>query len=105
MRDLTIIGPFNVTGVSDTASRQRDLHLPPDARRPKRRPARRRSSSASPTQAYRGAVSRDDVQDAMKFYEQGRKSGDFESGIRMALQAILVSPRFLFRLEEAPAPR
>ena len=38
-----------------------------------------------------------------KFYAQGRKDGDFESGIRMALQAILASPRFLFRLEEAPA--
>ena len=38
-----------------------------------------------------------------KFYAQGRKDGDFEAGIRMALQAILASPRFLFRLEEAPA--
>ena len=42
----------------------------------------------------------------MTFYEQGRKKGDFESGIRMALQSILVSPRFLFRLEQtAPAAR
>ena len=39
----------------------------------------------------------------MKFYAQGRKDGDFEAGIRMALQAILASPHFLFRLEEAPA--
>ena len=31
------------------------------------------------------------------------RSGDFESGIRMALQAMLASPRFLFRLEQAPA--
>ena len=37
-----------------------------------------------------------------KFYAQGRKDGDFESGIRMALQAMLASPRFLFRLEEVP---
>ena len=39
----------------------------------------------------------------MEFYEQGRKNGDFETGIRLALQSILVSPRFLFRLEQAPA--
>ena len=40
----------------------------------------------------------------MKFFEQGRADGgDFESGIRMALQAILASPRFLFRLEQTPA--
>ena len=40
----------------------------------------------------------------MEFYEQRpRRSGDFEAGIRTALQAILASPHFLFRLEEAPA--
>src|SRR6185503_13187980 len=55
------------------------------------------------TQAYRGAATPDDVQDALQFFEQGRKKGDFENGIRMALQSILVSPRFLFRLEQAPA--
>src|SRR5204862_348507 len=36
-------------------------------------------------------------------YAQGRQRGDFESGVRMALQSILASPRFLFRLEQAPA--
>jgi hypothetical protein len=38
----------------------------------------------------------------MKFYEEGRASGGFEAGIRTALQAILASPHFIFRLEEAP---
>jgi len=52
--------------------------------------------------AYRGAATADDVQDAMAFYEQGRKKGDFESGVRMALQSVLVSPRFVFRLEQTP---
>ena len=33
------------------------------------------------------------------------KSGDFESGIRMALQSILVSPRFVFRLEGGAGDR
>jgi len=53
--------------------------------------------------AYRGAATADDLQDAMQFYAQGRQRGDFESGVRMALQSILASPRFLFRLEQAPA--
>ena len=39
----------------------------------------------------------------MKFYEQGREKGGFEAGIRLALQSILMSPRFLFRLEQQPA--
>ena len=38
----------------------------------------------------------------MAFYEQGRQKGDFESGVRLALQAILASPRFLFRMEQVP---
>jgi hypothetical protein len=38
----------------------------------------------------------------MKFYEQGREKGGFEAGIRLALQSILMSPRFLFRLEALP---
>ena len=38
----------------------------------------------------------------MVFYEQGRQEGDFEEGVRMSLQALLASPKFLFRLEEVP---
>src|SRR5262249_32492874 len=57
------------------------------------------------TRAYRGVATADDIQDAMTFYEQGRKKGDFESGVRMALQSILVSPRFVFRLEQAPGAK
>src|SRR5207244_2866010 len=52
-------------------------------------------------QAYRGGVADADFDSLMAFYRQGRKDGDFESGIRMALQAVLASPRFLFRLEPA----
>src|SRR5438093_6716176 len=37
----------------------------------------------------------------MRFYEQGR-AGGFEAGIRMALQAMLASPHFLFRIEADP---
>jgi hypothetical protein len=48
-------------------------------------------------------VSNEDVRKLMMFYEQGRKEGDFEEGVRMALQAMLASPKFLFRLEEVPA--
>src|SRR5262249_1537005 len=55
------------------------------------------------TQAYRGVTTDIELRDAMAFYEQGRKTGDFENGIRMALQSMLASPRFLFRLESTPA--
>src|SRR5262249_32778930 len=38
----------------------------------------------------------------MKFYAQGRKDGDFDSGMEMAVSAVLVNPRFLFRVEQEP---
>lgn len=53
-------------------------------------------------QAYRGAATVADVQDALNFYARGRREGDFDNGIRLALQSILTSPRFLFRLEKTP---
>src|SRR5476649_1601330 len=54
-------------------------------------------------EAYRKPASPEDLEGLMNFYDQGRKGGDFESGIRMAVQAILASPQFVFRLESTPA--
>jgi hypothetical protein len=102
MRDMTILGPQSVTGVSDTVSRRMVFTCRPTNAKEEETCAADIIKRLS-TQAYRGAVTGDDLQDAMQFYEQGRKKGDFENGIRMALQSILVSPRFLFRLEQAPA--
>jgi Protein of unknown function (DUF1592)/Protein of unknown function (DUF1588)/Protein of unknown function (DUF1587)/Protein of unknown function (DUF1585)/Protein of unknown function (DUF1595) len=101
MRDMTILGPSIVTGVSDTVSRRMVFTCRPTN-------AKEEETCAADivrgltTRAFRGAATPDDVQDAMAFYEQGRKTGDFEGGIRIALQSVLMSPRFLFRLEEAP---
>ena len=39
----------------------------------------------------------------MTFYEQGRKESSFDHGIELALRAILVSPKFVFRTEQDPA--
>ena len=41
----------------------------------------------------------------MRFYADGRKERDFESGIAAALEAILASPQFVFRVEAAIARR
>src|SRR5258708_4845805 len=48
-------------------------------------------------QAYRRPINADDMEGLMTFYEQGRKEGNFESGIRFGLQAILASLDFVFR--------
>jgi hypothetical protein len=102
IRDFSVEGPARVTGVSDTASRRRIFTCRPTA-------AAEEAPCASDIvrrlagQAYRGPVSAEDFKELMAFYEQGRSRSDFEGGIRLALQAILASPRFLFRLESTPA--
>ena len=38
----------------------------------------------------------------MRLYEDGARRGGFEAGIQLALQKILVSPEFIFRVELDP---
>ncbi|HTM32117.1 MAG TPA: DUF1592 domain-containing protein [Vicinamibacterales bacterium] len=101
MRDFRVVGPTKVTGVSETPSRARIFTCRPTT-------AGEEESCALSIvkrltgQAYRGEPSAADLQDAMKFYEQGRDNGGFEGGVRMALQSVLMSPRFLFRIEAMP---
>ncbi|HEX8031975.1 MAG TPA: DUF1592 domain-containing protein [Vicinamibacterales bacterium] len=101
LRDFVVQGPLDVTGVSDTPSRLKIFSCRPTAKAEEESCATEIVKKLS-TQAFRGAPSAADLQDAMKFYEQGRAKGGFESGIRLAVQSILMSPRFLFRLEQQP---
>jgi hypothetical protein len=102
MRELRIIGPSRVTGISDTPSRRRIFSCRPTSQA-EEAPCAREILERMATQAFRGPVSGDDVQGLMSFYDEGREKSDFETGIRLALQAILASPRFVFRFEEAPS--
>ncbi|MGE0360295.1 MAG: DUF1592 domain-containing protein [Vicinamibacterales bacterium] len=102
LRDMSVHGPFSVTGVSDTVSRRLIFSCRPTtaAEEPACAAQIVRSLAA---RAFRGPVGAAELDALMDFYEQGRGRGDFEHAIRYALQAILASPRFAFRLEEAPA--
>jgi Protein of unknown function (DUF1592)/Protein of unknown function (DUF1588)/Protein of unknown function (DUF1585)/Protein of unknown function (DUF1587)/Protein of unknown function (DUF1595)/Planctomycete cytochrome C len=53
--------------------------------------------------AYRRAATDDDVETLLSFYQRGRGNGSFDDGIRAALERVLVSPDFLFRIEADPA--
>ena len=53
--------------------------------------------------AFRRPVTDQDMEALMAFYQQGRDTGNFEEGIKAALQRILVSPEFIFRFEAEPA--
>ncbi len=52
--------------------------------------------------AYRGKADERDIVQAFQFYRQGRARGGFATGMESALSAILVSPKFLFRVESDP---
>ena len=101
LRDFIVQGPLDVTGVSDTPSRLKIFACRPTTKAEEESCATEIVKKLS-TQAFRGAPTAADLQDAMKFYDQGRAKGGFENGIRMSVQSILMSPRFLFRLEEQP---
>ena len=102
IRDFAITGPFKVTGVSDTPSRRTVFSCRPTAP-PKRPGAPPRSSSGWRRRPTAGRRAPPTCAALMGFYEQGRNGGDFEAGIRLALEALLASPRFVFRLEQPPA--
>ncbi len=103
VRDFAITGPLKVTGISDTPSRRRIFACRPLSAADET-PCATKIVTRIAEQAYRRPVDAADVAGLMKFYDQGRKEGgNFEAGIRLALQAILASPQFIFRLEEAPA--
>jgi hypothetical protein len=93
---LDISGPFNVTGISETASRQRIFICRP-ASTAEELPCAQRILANLASEAFRRPVNDADVAAAMGFYRMGRETGDFEAGIESGLTAILSSTRFLLR--------
>jgi mono/diheme cytochrome c family protein len=102
LKDLSIAGPQRVTGVSDTASRRRIFVCRPTAPE-EERPCAAKVVDALATAAFRRRPADRERERLMTFYEDGRKARDFESGVTAALEAILASPQFVFRLEPAVA--
>ncbi len=102
LREFAVRGPYNVTGVSETPSRQKIFSCRPTS--PGEAPACARSIFARlATEAYRRPVTESDIADLMVFYDLGAEEGGFERGVRFALQALLASPHFVFRFEEPPS--
>jgi mono/diheme cytochrome c family protein len=99
---ITIEGPYAVAAPGDSASRRKILQCRPTAAAQETGCARRILTSLA-RQAYRKPVDPATTETLMNFYARGRKAGNFERGIESALQFILASPEFLFRVEPDPA--
>ena len=93
---------------------------PYDGKVPADSPSRRRIFACAPTRvdaetscatkilaslgqrAYRRPLTDADMGTLLGFFKQGRARGNFDNGIRVALERILSSPDFLFRIETDP---
>jgi hypothetical protein len=101
LRNLAVVGPFEVTGVSDNPTRRRIFTCRPTST-DEEAPCARTILERLGTDAYRRPLSAADVDELMRFYRQGAAKGGFEAGIQTAIQAMLASLHFLFRIEETP---
>ena len=101
---LAITGPYESRGPGDTPSRRRLFVCRPasDATSDEEACARRILSSLARL-AYRRPVEPADVNTLMDFYRAGRAGAGFDGGIQLALERLLISPDFLFRIERDPA--
>jgi hypothetical protein len=98
---VSITGPYRATGLGDAPSRRRIFVCEP--KEPGEEEASARSIiSTLMRRAYRRTVDDEDLRKPMELYRKARKEGDFDAGIEMALSAVLVNPRFLFRIESDP---
>jgi mono/diheme cytochrome c family protein len=120
IQSVTITGPFNVSGPGATPSRARIFSCRPPSRAALRRdplassdsggssiPARERACARQiiatlARRAYRQPVGEDDLKPLLAFFQAGQSESGFDAGIQRALQAILASPRFTFRIERDP---
>ena len=102
LRELSITGPTNISGISDTPSRRKIFTCRP-ARGANETLCAKTIISTLARKAYRRPVTNTDIEELLAFHKTGRSEGSFDAGIRTAIQAILSSPEFVFRFERTPA--
>ena len=99
VRDLVVVGPHRATGVSETSSRQKIFSCRPTSPSDEQTCARKIIAKLG-AEAYRRPLASSEIDRLMPFYEKGAARNGFESGVTSALEAILASPYFIFRLEK-----
>ena len=101
--EVILTGPFNPTGSGNTPSRRRIFTCSPKTVG-EEEPCAQKILAGLARRAYRGDVTREDSQALLAFFKQGRTDGgNFDAGIDLALRRLLVSPKFVFRVERDPA--
>ncbi len=108
LESLEIEGPFSPDtlgrgpgGEGETASRRRIFVCRPATAGEEERCADEILGTLA-RRAFRRPVTELDLDVLRGFYAEGRRAGDFDAGIRRALESLLVDPEFLFRVERDP---
>ena len=94
---VTISGPYGAKAPGDSPSRRRIFSCNTDSAS-----CAKQILLSLTRRAYRRPVTDADIQDLLPFYESGRSEAGFDAGIERALERLLVSPQFLFRVEREP---
>jgi cytochrome c551/c552 len=99
--DTVIVeGPYEAGGPSDTPARRRIFTCQPRGNDDES--CAKAIVSTIGRRAYRRPLTESDVSALLEFYRSGNRDAGFEAGIQRALERILVSPDFLFRIEQQP---
>jgi len=102
---ILIVGPYAAKGPGETPSRRRIFISRPTNTNDEENAAKR-ILAALMRRAYRRPVTDADLQGPLGLYRTARAEGGpagFDAGIEMAVSGVLVSPEFLFRVEQDPA--
>ena len=117
---VTIEGPHDAKGASETASRQKIFMCRPASAKGSGVAGSVAPGASAPTAAnedacarriittlaktaFRRAATAAEMKELTQFYQAGRGEGGFEGGIEAALQRILADPQFIYRGEREPA--
>ena len=101
IESLTVSGPFHAATPEESESRRRIFTCRPTAPTDERACARQILTRLV-RRGFRRPVAAPDVEGLMPFFEDGRRAGGFDAGIQAALERLLISPQFLFRIERGP---
>ncbi len=98
----SIDGPYVVDGPGDTPSRRAILVCEPRVAAEEAGCARRILSSIA-RRAYRRPVTDREVAVLIRFFDEGRKGGSFDTALQFGIERILADPNFFFRVEREPS--
>ena len=98
---LQIAGPYDGTVPESTPSRQRIFSCSPTDPLGYERCAREILSTLA-RRAYRRPLVESDIDELLRLFRIGSEGGSFDDGIELALEGLLTTVSFLFRIEHDP---